>query len=401
MSNPRCLALFLEAPWKLNGGALIRNYWLADALRKRYDVDMVVAEDPMLAAPDEFKSRFASITCFPNPIGLAAKLRRAGALFNPASSYFTGGQVTRDATTFVHRRLRDGGYRVVHVGDLNQSEALPAHSDTAIWYDAHNCESALVRRQVQFEHGPLKAFVLLDAVRVRGVEGRLVHRSRHISACSAADVSDLAEIDASIMSKHTIVPNGVDVAGCAAIRAADSKPGCIMLGGYLDWRPTGQGMWWFVNEVLPLLPEAVDGVELEIRIAGRMGPKLVDALSKIDRLVLSPNPPVMAPELTRADIIAVPVLASSGSRLRILEAWASGRPVVTTPSGALGLTYDNGRELFAYESATEFAESIVRLVRDRAAWRELRANGLARAEDYDWPRLGDRLLAAHAAVFGE
>src|SRR4029077_19535285 len=148
--------------------------------------------------------RFASITYFPKPDGLARTIRRAGALLNPASSYFTGCQVTRAAGEHIRARLRDGGYRVVHVVDLNQSAGLPARCETAIWYDAHNCESSLVRRQVQFEQGPVKALVLFDSLRVRGVEGRLVHRATHVSACSAQDVSDLAEIDASITAKHTI-----------------------------------------------------------------------------------------------------------------------------------------------------------------------------------------------------
>jgi glycosyltransferase involved in cell wall biosynthesis len=210
------------------------------------------------------------------------------------------------------------------------------------------------------------------------------------------DVIDLDRISAGgAASKSTVIPNGVDVARYASVRAALPERGCITLTGSMDWRPTQQGLLWFMERVLPLLPEEVAGTRIQVRVAGRMTPALVDDLSKYKRLTFVPNPEDMREELSRAHVIAIPVLASSGSRLRLLEAWAAGRPVVTTPSGAFGLPHEDGADLLSRTSPEEFAEACVRVVADAEVWGRIRERGLARADDYDWPRIAYRIVAMH------
>ena len=389
--------LLQQAPWKLNGGALIRNYWMALGVARRYDLDVVVAETAD-APPPEFKSACASIACFPKPEGTEYKVRRYLDAMRPSNSYFTAGQVTRAQADHVAALCRDRTYAAIHVGDLNQHVALPAAHCPPVWYDAHNCEAELVRRQAEFERMPLRLAVLVDAMRVRNVEGHLVHRSVHVSACSEQDVVDLERISPGAASKSTVIPNGVDVERYAPVRAAAPQRGCITLTGSMDWRPTQQGLIWFVERVLPLLPEEAAGVRIEVRVAGRMTPALVEALGKNRRLTVVPNPKDMRDELSRAQVIAVPVLASSGSRLRLLEAWAAGRPVVTTPSGAFGLPYEDGRDLLCRTSPEDFAEACVRLMSDATLWGNIRERGLIRAAEYDWPRIADRIVAMHERV---
>jgi glycosyltransferase involved in cell wall biosynthesis len=97
-------------------------------------------------------------------------------------------------------------------------------------------------------------------------------------------------------------------------------------------------------------------------------------------------------ELRRASIVAAPVIASSGTRLRILEAWAAGRPVVTTPHGAFGLDYSDGSDIFVCSSAQRFAEAAIGLLDDASLRAKVRADGLARAATYDWSVIGAKLM---------
>jgi glycosyltransferase involved in cell wall biosynthesis len=397
MARRRYLMLLQQAPWKLNGGALIRNYWMAMGVSRRYDLDVIVAEqaDP---PPPEFAAVCASIACFPKPAGLSYTFGRALDAMRPSNSYFTAGQVTRAQARAVAQLCRDRRYAFIHVGDLNQHVSLPRRQCPPIWYDAHNCESELVRRQADFERWPMSALVRIDAMRVRGVEGRIVERAAHVSACSEQDVADLDRLRPGAAAKSTVIPNGVDVTRYASVRDAAPQPGCITLTGSMDWRPTQQGLLWFVDRVLPLLPESDDGVKIEVRVAGRMTPALVERLRAASRLVVVPNPADMRGELARAQIIAIPVLASSGSRLRLLEAWASGRAVVTTPSGAFGLPHEDGVDALVRTDPGRFADACVRLVRDRSIWSRLRDGGLARVGPYDWPRIADAIVAMHERV---
>lgn len=397
----RYLMLVQQAPWKLNGGALIRNYWMAIGVARRYELDLIVAEQADSPPPPEFATACASIASFARPQGFAYTALRIADALRPSNSYFSAGQVTRAQAVHVARMCREHDYAAIHVGDLNQHVSLPRTQCPPVWYDAHNCESALVRRQADYERWPMSALVRIDAARVGAVEGRIVERSIHVSACSQDDVDDLERLRPGAASKSTVIPNGVDVARYAPVRSTAPKRGCITLTGSMDWRPTQQGLLWFVEQVLPRLPETAGGVPVEVRVAGRMTPSLVERLRAHPRLVLVPNPPDMRDELSRAHVIAVPVLASSGSRLRLLEAWAAGRPVVTTPSGAAGLPHESGADLMSTDDADSFAAACVRVIEDDGLWARLRDGGLVRAADYDWPRIADRIVAMHERVIAD
>ena len=400
MARARYLMLFQQAPWKLNGGALIRNYWMAIGAARRLDVDVVVAETTDLEPPAEFAAACASITCFPKRTGKVYTFARIADALRPSSSYFTSGQVTRTQAAAVAAMCRDKQYAAIHVGDLNQHAALPRSHCPPVWYDAHNCEAALVRRQADYERWPMSVAVRFDSMRVRGVEGRIVERAVHISACSEDDVADLDRMRHGAAAKCTVIPNGVDVMRYAPVRDASPLRGCITLTGSMDWRPTQQGLLWFVDRVLPLLPDAVGDVPIEVRVAGRMTPALVERLAQYPRVKAIPNPPDMREELSRAHVIAIPVLASSGSRLRLLEAWACGRPVVTTPSGAFGLPHEDGADLVLATTPQDFAAACVRLIEDAALWNRVREGGYVRAADYDWPRIADRIALMYERVLG-
>lgn len=397
MKKQSYLLLLQQAPWLLNGGAVIRNYWMAQALARRYDLDVIVAQSDG-EPPAEFAAMCSSITCMPALGKVLYELNRAVGALNPRESYFTSGQVSRALRRRVAQLVGLKRYAAVQVGDLNQQAALPDKDCPPVWYDAHNCEYQLVRRQADYERLPLKWVVKADSLRVRRVESMLVARARYVTTCTDQDLIDLAAFCPSMAGKSSMIPSGVDVARFESVRQTPPQSGCILLSGSMNWRPTQQGLMWFVEQVLPLLPERVGPIKIHVRVAGRMNPPLVASLSSHKRLTIVPNPADMREELARADIIAVPVLASSGVRVRIFEAWAAGRPVVTTPSGALGLNYTNDQELLARTSPTDFAEAMVKVVKDRELWRHVRTAALAKVGNFDWPKIVDRIVALHEKV---
>jgi glycosyltransferase involved in cell wall biosynthesis len=145
--------------------------------------------------------------------------------------------------------------------------------------------------------------------------------------------------------------------------------------------------------VLPLLRERLGTGKFDVRIAGRMSADQERELQALPDVVPARNPADMRDELARARIVAAAILASSGTRLRILEAWAAGRPVVTTPAGAFGLPYASGDELFAVEGPVAFVDAIAQLLHDDPLWEAMRERARERAMDFDWKRIGDRFLA--------
>jgi glycosyltransferase involved in cell wall biosynthesis len=382
----------------LNAGALIRNFWMVIGLARRYDVDVVIAERSLLPPSPEFAAACASIAQFDAPHGFLGRVRRAVASLAPGESFFTAGQVPSALIRHVQRAVEEIDYAAIHVDDLPIRCALPMRNCPPVVYASHNCEYALFHRRAEIETGPLRALALFDAERVRRIESALAGRAELITACSEDDIRDLVEFCGMDARHAVVVPNGVDVARYAEVVGRESDTSTILISGSMDWRPNQQGLRWFMAEVLPKLSQAVEDGVASVRVAGRMNDELVRELAAYPGVTPSPNPADMRDELARARIVVAPILASSGTRLRILEAWAAGRPVVTTPAGAFGLEYSDGDELLCAQEPAAFAEAIVRILKDASLWEHVRQCATARVAQYDWRRICDVIESSHTAA---
>ncbi len=390
------LFLCQQNPWRLDGGALIRNYWMIKALAKRYRVHLVTAGDPAEAIPPDFAAECASIDRFPKPSGNLVRLRQ---MLRPRSTFYLSGIVTAAMRSFVRGKIRADAYAFAMI----DFQMLDAIDGTKLPYvlNSHNTEYVLLERRIEMEKNALaRAFVRVDAARLKPIEQRVVRDAIETIACSREDANELASLAPQARERLFVVPNGVDVARYAKTYAtppASEKP-VILVTGRFDWRPNRVGLDWFVADVLPKLRTRLGTGAFEVRIAGRMSPEQETELAALPDVVASRNPSDMRDELARARIVAAAILASSGTRLRILEAWAAGRPVVTTPAGAFGLPHTSGDELFAVDGAEAFARAIARLLQDDELWEAMRARALERAREFDWKRIGDRFLEESAAL---
>jgi len=390
--------LCLAAPWRLNGGALIRNYWMVRGLARDFDVDVVIAEDPGEAAPPDFARDCASIATFAAPSGIGARIGRGLDSLKPSESYFTAGQIPGAFRRHVAAAVASTRYAAIHIDDLPIQSAIPARDCPPIVYASHNCEYALFHRRAEFERGILRPLLLADAERVRRIESALVRRAVLVTVCSDDDVRDLALYCGLDERRAVVVPNGVDVARYEPVSARPSERGCILISGSMDWRPNQQGLRWFLKDVLPQLHALAQPLEFTVRVAGRMTSGMQQELAGFPGVIAVPNPKDMRDELARCRIVVAPILASSGTRLRILEAWAAGRPVVTTPAGAFGLDYRDGDELLCATTPAEFAASILRILRDDALWLHVRDRATDRVKQYDWGRICDVVESSHAGL---
>lgn len=391
MKRARVLYLCNQAPWLRNGGSMLRNYWMIDALAKRFVVDVVVADEPG-PMPAEFAALIDDYACFPRAGGGRSRAGRMLRVARPGNSSLTAGWTGPAMREYVANRLGRYPYIAIQL-DLPMLHALPRRDAIPIAYNAHNCESALLARRAATEPPHVGALLRIDALRVRTQERALIARAALVAVCAESDLADFERFAPGVRAKAAIVPNGVDVRQYAPVRAQPCEPRTVLITGSMDWRPNVLGLRWFLRRGLERLRARMPGVV--VRVAGRMDAALVDELMRYPNVEVVPNPLSMEPLLGRATVVAAPIVASSGTRLRILEAWAAGRPVVTTPAGAFGLECTSGRELVVANDPARFADALADLIESEARREALVTAAGERVKAFDWPRIGAGLLGAY------
>jgi glycosyltransferase involved in cell wall biosynthesis len=156
--------------------------------------------------------------------------------------------------------------------------------------------------------------------------------------------------------------------------------------GTMFWPPNVEGIVWFSHEILPLVVEKIRSASLTI--IGKNPPEEVLRLENretnvsITGYIRNPRP-----YLEKAAVFIVPLLSGGGMRVKILDAWRWGLPIVSTRIGAEGISYQEGENILIADSAHDFAESILRVMTDAELAERLRHNGRRWvAENYEWTK---------------
>jgi glycosyltransferase involved in cell wall biosynthesis len=166
---------------------------------------------------------------------------------------------------------------------------------------------------------------------------------------------------------------------------------CIVFSGNLEYHPNIEAVRWFRSEIWPRIRERSPAVEW--RLIGK-NPEAVARWTSGDEQirVIGPVEDSVA-EIARAKVAVVPLLSGSGTRFKILEAWAAQRAVVSTPIGAAGLGARDGEHLLLAEGAGALAAAVLRLLEDAPLRTKLGQAGRARYLDqFTWP-VGWKMLS--------
>jgi glycosyltransferase involved in cell wall biosynthesis len=169
-----------------------------------------------------------------------------------------------------------------------------------------------------------------------------------------------------------------------------AKTGSLLFLGTLDYIPNEDAVHFFANSILPLLLGS--GREIECRIVGVKPPKSFEALAGRAGLTVVGPVREVAPEYARARLMVVPLRAGSGTRIKILEAFRFGVPVVSTTVGAAGLHVKDGVHLLIADTPEEFSAACLRLLEDDRLARMLAENA------FEWLRANHSLDRARSVL---
>jgi glycosyltransferase involved in cell wall biosynthesis len=217
-----------------------------------------------------------------------------------------------------------------------------------------------------------------------GYESWALRRTeREVRDDAMAGIVVVSEHDRSLMGgAAVVVPNGTDVPSSTTPVPA---VGDVVFVGSMDYPPNLEAVRWWAEAVWPALGEVRPPLVAAGRGAGA-------ALAAHPGVVNLGEVDDVGPVLERARVVAVPLRSGSGTRLKILEALAHGRPVVTTAKGAEGLDAEDGVHLLVADDPRGFAAAVERVLADDDLAASLAARGRAFAEDYAWHTIGARFV---------
>ena len=257
--------------------------------------------------------------------------------------------------------------------------------------DQHNVESEILLRSGARERSPLRrAYNRLEYLRYRSDERRVCAAADLILAASGRDREEMLSWGG--MPTCLVIANGVDTTYFAPVeeRGGEAHGPSVVFTGTMNYSPNIEAVLFFASQIWPDVVARVPSATLEI--VGQSPPPEVLALRRNPGINVTGFVPDVRPYLAGAGAVVAPLRIGGGTRLKILEAMAMGKPVVSTTLGCEGIEVQNGRHLMIADDAGDFADRVVGVLNDQEGYRRMGQEGRRLVEEqYDWGALSKRM----------
>lgn len=373
-----CLFLSPEPPYPLTGGGPLRTASLLQYAARRTDVDLVLfavegASDPVESLPAHLVRNVHKIPLPAHSKRLAARVRRNTRRLlegvPPLIDRFSGQQQAMQE--FVEGRRYD--FVIIEHFWCAPYVTFFRHRASAVFLNLHNIESEWHARMAAVDPWPLSFGHQRFSTFYRAAEQRLIPQF------DAVLVPSEREAEAVRHPQVVVYPNAIPFHARPTVAPTPS----IVFSGNLEYHPNQQAVRWFARNVWPQVQR--DHPSLEWRILGKNPHGVHAHVQGMTGVCLTGPVENAIAALAASEIAIVPVLSGSGTRVKILEAWAAGLPVISTSLGAEGLHAAPGTHLLLADTPAEFAASITSLLKDPRLRARLAAAGRAFYEEhYTW-----------------
>lgn len=275
-------------------------------------------------------------------------------------------------------------------------QRLPLAGGVPVIADTHNAEFDVLRRMAAFSDSwARRQYATWQMTATRGEEQRCGRAVDLVLATSERDRRVFEEELA--LPRVAVIPNGIDL---GEFDPGDTSPsrGTIVFSGLMSYYPNQQAVRWFLDEIFPLIVRRVPTARFVV--AGAAPPAWLRARAS-DHVAVTGRVPDIRPYLREASVVVVPLRIGGGTRVKILEAQAMRRPVVSTTIGAEGLGLAQGESILLADEAPEFADKVVDLLTDAPKAERITANAWAHAAaHFNWTDIGNRLSGVLQSTIG-
>lgn len=399
----RILFTTLAYPFPPTNGQRLRNWALLHALvEEGHDISLISFAEPKEMEGDhsEAERLCRSVERVLLPAAgnghEGAHFSRLQALSSPLP-YGAWRHKAEAMRTAIERRLAGDSFDLLICDDVYNFQNLPVQTRVPVILNKHDITHVILRRYLGFERNPLKiGYGWMEYGKLRRWESHACAVSAGVFACSECDRDILQALSPG--ARFAVVPNVIDVTKYEPAKTDDGKT--ILYVGALDWFPNQDAVTFFGTEIFPKLRELAP--EATFRIVGRHPPEaLRRRFAGTGGIEFTGMVPDVRAEIEKAAVCVVPLRIGSGTRLKILEASAMGKPVVSTRIGAEGLNFRDGAEIILSDEPSEFAKAVADLLSSRSRRATMGLQALGRVEkEYSLFALRGALRQALEALTG-
>jgi len=381
--------------WPLTTGGRLRSFHIISELSQRHRVIVVTTEGPG-DDPEALADRLPQcerIVSFPCDVPKRGSILFAAALMrswlSPLSVDLWKWRIPA-VRGEVSRLISDQAVDLCVADFLFAIPNVPLSGSVPVVFFDHNVEYMIRKRLCNIETKMWRRALLeIEWRKMRRYEAAACRRASLTIAVSESDRALLASLAPG--SRICTVPTGVDTS-YFSLDGYKETPTALVFTGSMDWYPNEDAILYFINSILPLIRQEVPEVSLAI-VGRRPTPRLLNAAAAADVRVTGAVEDVR-PYIVEAAVYVVPLRVGGGTRLKIFEALAMGKAVVSTTIGAEGLPLVPGKHFLAADDPANFSRAVVALLRDPSRRRTLgHAGRQLVAERYSWSQVAQEFEA--------
>ncbi|WMJ75100.1 glycosyltransferase family 4 protein [Cytophagaceae bacterium ABcell3] len=270
----------------------------------------------------------------------------------------------------------EGSYMLLYADLLKQHTAAP------VILRSHNIEYQIWGRYADSEgNNLLKKFYLKHlSKQIKHFELQYLHKADGIIAITDQDAEFYRQ--AGYKKELTVISAGVDMDFVDVVGQKKPIPDSVCFLGSLEWMPNAQGLDWFIEHVWPVIRRFKPHAQLHI--AGKNPPERYKNL-KGNGIFFHGMVPDAADFVSTYQIVIVPLFSGGGMRLKIVEAMALGKCIVSTPVGAEGIDAAHDKQILLADNAKDFQKNILCLMEEPSRYNRVADNAVSLARSkYDW-----------------
>lgn len=407
----KLLILTPQLPYPPRQGTSLRNFYIIRGLAERHTITLLsFLESNQSVDTAVIQPLLDLCTIYTAPVPPRSTVQRLWQLVSTRRPDMAHRLYSEQFAAELRRLLAANQFDIVQVEGIELARYIEIVRSVSpaskIVFDDHNAEAELQRRNFLTDLGNPRrwlaaAYSWVQVGRLRRFERWAMVMADGVTAVSDTDRKTLEQLTIN-KKQPTIraIPNCLDVLELQDLvgfqKPTRSHAFDLVFIGKMDYRPNVDAVLWFTDAVWPQIRTQKPGATLAI--VGQKPHARLERLREVPGITLTGWVDSVRPYLLEASVFIMPFRIGSGTRLKLIEAMAVGKAIVSTPIGAEGFPVESGQELILAETAGEMGTAVIDLLNNPAERARLGQNARQFAQQYDWRQVIPRFDALYREI---